>query len=49
MSVWARPNLSLLTEYANLINHLDKSKYLKVFYSLDSHGVNITDNFLLKD
>ena len=48
MSVWARPNHSLLSEYANLINQLDDSKYLKVFYSLDSHGVNLTDNFLLK-
>lgn len=48
MSVWARPNHSLLSEYSNLINHLDESKYLKVFYSLDSHGVNITDDFLLK-
>jgi len=48
MSVWARPNNSLLSEYANLINHLDDSKYLKVFYSLDSHGVNVTDDFLLK-
>jgi len=48
MSVWARPNHNLLSEYANLINHLDDSKYLKVFYSLDSHGVNVTDDFLLK-
>ena len=48
MSVWARPNHNLLSEYANLINHLDESKYLKVFYSLDSHGVNVTDDFLLK-
>ena len=48
MSVWARPNHSLLSEYANLISQLDESKYLKVFYSLDSHGVNVTDDFLLK-
>ena len=48
MSIWARPNYNLLSEYANVINHLDDSKYLKVFYSLDSHGINVTDDFLLK-
>ncbi|MDC1370123.1 hypothetical protein N8301_05910 [Cyclobacteriaceae bacterium] len=48
MFIWARPNFNLLIHYANLINQLDESKYLKVFYSLDSHGVNATDDFLLK-
>jgi len=48
MSVYARPTNNLITEYANLINQLDENKYLSIFYSLDSHGVNVTDDFLLK-
>ena len=47
MSVFARPNYNLITDYANLVNYLDEREYIKVFYSLDSHGVNITDDFLL--